>query len=51
MLGVSMATVLRRFKRGQLPGFRLFGEERGPLRFRVSEVEALLETWRNVPRD
>jgi excisionase family DNA binding protein len=45
-LGLSAATVLDRFERGDLPGFRLFGRKGGPVRFRLSEVEAELEAWR-----
>lgn len=46
ILGLAASTVLDRFERGDLPGFRLFGKKGGPVRFRVSELEALLETWR-----
>jgi excisionase family DNA binding protein len=46
LLGLSPATVLDRFERGDLPGFRLFGTKGGPVRFRLSEVEAALEGWR-----
>jgi len=46
LLGLSPATVLDRFERGDLPGFRLFGKKGGPVRFRESEVLAALEAWR-----
>jgi len=46
MLQVTMNTVLRRFEAGDLPGFRLWGRKGGPVRFRRSEIEALLESWR-----
>lgn len=46
VLGLSTATVLDRFERGDLPGFRLFGRKGGPVRFRLSEVEAVLEAWK-----
>lgn len=46
LLGLSPATVLDRFERGDLPGFRLFGRKGGPVRFRLSEIEATLESWR-----
>jgi len=46
LLGLSPATVLDRFERGDLPGFRLFGRKGGPVRFRESEVLAALEGWR-----
>jgi len=49
LLGLSPATVLDRWERGDLPGFRLFGRKGGPVRFRLSEVEAILETWRRGP--
>src|SRR5205809_7221031 len=45
-LGLSSSTVLDRFERGDLPGFRLFGRKGGPVRFRLSEIEAQLEGWR-----
>lgn len=45
-LGLSPATVLDRFQRGDLPGLRLFGRRGGPVRFRLSEVEAMHENWR-----
>jgi predicted DNA-binding transcriptional regulator AlpA len=43
--GLSASTVLDRFERGDLPGFRLFGRKGGPVRFRLSEIEAQLEGW------
>ena len=46
LLGLSPATVLDRWERGDLPGYRLFGRKGGPVRFRVSEIEALLGDWR-----
>lgn len=45
-LGLSAATVLDWFEAGRLPGFRLGGRKGGPVRFRLSEVEAVLEGWR-----
>jgi excisionase family DNA binding protein len=45
-LGLSSATVLDWFERGDLPGFRLGGRKGGPVRFRLPEVEAVLEGWR-----
>jgi predicted DNA-binding transcriptional regulator AlpA len=45
-LGLSASTVLDRFERGDLSGFRLFGKKGGPVRFRLSEVEVQLEGWR-----
>jgi len=46
LLGLSPATVLDRFERGDLPGFRLWGRKGGPVRFRLSEIEAALDGWR-----
>ena len=46
ILGLSPATILDRFERGELPGFRLFGRKGGPVRFRESEIEAALDGWR-----
>ena len=44
-LGLSASTVLDRWQAGELPGYRLFGRKGGPVRFRVSEIEAALEAW------
>jgi len=49
LLGLSAATVLDRFERNELPGFRLFGRKGGPVRFRVSEIEEWLEECRVGP--
>ncbi len=46
LLGLTAGTILDRFERGDLPGFRLFGRKGGPVRFRLSEIEAQLEGWR-----
>lgn len=52
MLGVSASTVLDHWEAGDLPGFRLFpkqntrGRATGPVRFRRSEIETLIEEWR-----
>lgn len=46
ILGLTAGTVLDRFERGDLPGYRLFGRKGGPVRFRLSDVEAALEGWR-----
>ena len=40
LLGLSVKTVLARFERGDLPGFRLYGRVGAPVRFRLSEIEA-----------
>ena len=45
VLGLSASTVLDRFEKGDLPGFRLFGRKGGPVRFRLEEIEALIESW------
>jgi predicted DNA-binding transcriptional regulator AlpA len=44
-LGLSTATILDRFERGDLPGYRLFGRKGGPVRFRESEIEAVITSW------
>jgi len=50
LLGLSTGTILDRFECGDLPGFRLFGGRVGaPVRFRWSEVEAMLEDGRCGP--
>jgi hypothetical protein len=46
LLALSAATVLDRFQAGDLPGYRLFGRKGGPVRFRLSEIEAELGRWR-----
>lgn len=46
LLGLSTSTVLDRWQSGDLPGYRLFGRKGGPVRFRFSEIEAALQTWR-----
>jgi hypothetical protein len=46
MLGVSKSLILKRFERGDLPGFQLWGRKGGPIRFRLSEIEKLLDSWR-----
>lgn len=48
-LGLSSATVLDWFEAERLPGFRLGGKKGGPVRFRLAEVEAVLEGWRIGP--
>jgi excisionase family DNA binding protein len=52
-LSLSASTVQDMWERGELPGYRLggsrsdkLGRPTGPLRFRLSEVEAVLATWR-----
>jgi len=47
MLGLSSEAVLRRWRAGELPGFRLSSKV---LRFRESEVIAWLEARRVGPR-
>lgn len=50
LLGLSAGTVLDRFEAGDLPGFRLYGGRVGaPVRFRWSEIEAMLEQGRCGP--
>jgi excisionase family DNA binding protein len=49
-LGVSTGTVLDWWEAGKLPGVRLVDGPRAPVRFRLSEVEAALETRRRGPR-
>jgi excisionase family DNA binding protein len=48
-LGLSPATVLDRFERGELPGFKLGDGAGAPVRFRRAEVEAWLEGCRRGP--
>ena len=47
LLGLSSEAVLRRWREGQLPGFRLSTKV---LRFRESEVLDWLESQRDGPR-
>ncbi|HXH89806.1 MAG TPA: helix-turn-helix domain-containing protein [Gaiellaceae bacterium] len=46
LLGLAAGTILDRFERGDLPGFRLFGKKGGPVRFRESEILEALDGWR-----
>jgi excisionase family DNA binding protein len=48
-LGLSTATVVDWAEAGRLPGFRMGGAKGGRLRFRESEVAAMLESWRFGP--
>jgi excisionase family DNA binding protein len=48
-LGLSAGTVVDWAEAGRLPGFRLGGTKGGRLRFRESEVVAVLESWRFGP--
>jgi excisionase family DNA binding protein len=50
-LGVSHATVLDYAEAGDLPAFRLRGRKGAPLRFRWSEIEATIDTWRTRKAD
>jgi hypothetical protein len=43
---LSTDTVLNWFEEGKLPGYRLGGKKGGPVRFRLFEIEGLLEGWR-----
>jgi hypothetical protein len=45
ILGLSAKTVLARFERGDLPGFRLYGKVGAPVRFRLSDLEATIAEW------
>ena len=49
LLGLSASTILDRFERGELPGFRLGARVGSPVRFRWSEVDAWLEQGRFGP--
>ncbi len=49
VLGLSPDTVLDRWERGELPGFRLGARAGAPVRFRWSEVDAWLEQGRRGP--
>jgi excisionase family DNA binding protein len=49
LLALSTSTVLDWHEAGRLPSFRLGGRKGGPVRFRLSEVEAVLEEWRCGP--
>jgi excisionase family DNA binding protein len=45
MLDVSPATIVDWAEAGKLPFIRLGGTKRGRLRFRESDIEALLRSW------
>jgi len=51
ILGLSVKTVLTRFERGDLPGFRLYGRVGAPVRFRLSEIEATIADWEAAAPD
>jgi len=46
LLGLTAGTILDRFERGDLPGYRLFGKKGGPVRFREMEILEVLDGWR-----
>jgi excisionase family DNA binding protein len=46
LLGVTMPTVLAWWRRGILPGYRLGGGGRGPVRFSQLDVDEKLAEWR-----
>jgi hypothetical protein len=46
LLGLSANTVLDRKESGDLPGFNLYGKDRGPVRFWEGEIVALIEEWK-----
>lgn len=48
-LGMSPAWVLDRWQAGGLPGYRL-GQQRGPVRFRLVEIEEWLAERHEGPR-
>jgi hypothetical protein len=45
-LGVKPKTVYQNWRAWDLPAVRVGGGTAGPLRFRPSDVEALLSSWR-----
>lgn len=51
LLGVTAGTVVDWAEANppKIPGFKLGGAKGGRLRFRASEVEAVLESWRFGP--
>jgi predicted DNA-binding transcriptional regulator AlpA len=49
VLSMSTAWVLDEWEAGRLPGFKLGDGRAAPVRFRLSEVEAWLETRRRGP--
>jgi excisionase family DNA binding protein len=48
-LGMSSSWVLDEWEAGRLPGFKLGDGRAAPVRFRLAEVEAWLETRRRGP--
>jgi Helix-turn-helix domain len=49
ILTLSPATIVDWAEAEKIPGFRLGGRKGGPLRFRLSEVLAVLDSWRFGP--
>jgi excisionase family DNA binding protein len=43
---LSADTILDRWQRGEIPGYRIGGKVGSPVRFRESDVLALEESWR-----
>jgi predicted DNA-binding transcriptional regulator AlpA len=46
-LGIEPETLLDHFEKGEVPGYRLYGRKGAPVRFRLSEIEAWLESCRH----
>jgi excisionase family DNA binding protein len=49
LLGLSAGTILDWHEAGRIPSFRLGGGKGGPVRFRLTEIEAWLEAGRCGP--
>ena len=49
LLGLSAGTILDWHEAGRIPSFRLGARKGGPVRFRLSEIEAWLEEGRCGP--
>ncbi len=43
--GVHVEVIRDHYQRGELPGFSLYGRKGAPIRFRLSDIEALEEEW------
>jgi excisionase family DNA binding protein len=43
---LSADTILDRWQRGEIPGYRIGGKAGSPVRFRESDIDALEESWR-----
>lgn len=49
ILGLTAGTIINWFEAKKIPGYRLTGRVGAPVRFRWSQVEPVVESWRVGP--